>query len=325
MSPAVRVEQFEDVQEQWEEILPSCSTNTIFITPWWQGTWWRHFGAGSELRVLTLHDNGTALGIAPLMLRDGVLRFLGGSDLFDYHDFLVPKGREAAFYHAFFDYLKSVDWHTVDLTSLPQDSPALRYLPSLAEKNGFAVEVLKEDMAPGMTLPSTWDEYLAGLSKKGRHELRRKWRRLEETGVSRQSVYKSPQTLPKNMQDFFRLHRASRPDKAEFMTPEREEFFADVAVELGARDQFRLTFLELDGVRVASCINLDYGESSLLYNSGYDPNYSQLSVGFLSNAMGVKDAIEAGKRYFDFLRGAERYKYDLGAKDQAVYQVVLRH
>ena len=324
MSHADRVESFEAIETEWEKVLPSCSTNTIFVTPWWQKVWLRHLGSESELRLLAVRENGATLGIAPLMLREGVLSFLGDSDLFDYHDFLVPQGTEASFYGALFDYLSTAEWHTLDLMSLPEESPTLQCIPALAEKRGYSVEVREEGMAPFASLPPTWEEYIASLSKKDRHELRRKLRRLESAGESCQYMCESPQTHPDCMQDFLRLHRASNPEKAAFMTPQREGFFIDVATELGARGQLKLAFLELDGLRVAACINFDYLDSYLLYNSGYDPSYSKLSVGLVNTALAIKEAIEAGKRTFDFLRGTERYKYDLGAKDHAVYQMVVR-
>ena len=320
----VRVDRFDGVQAEWEELLPSCATNTVFVTPWWQRVWWRHFGQDSELGILSVRENGAAVGIAPLMLKDGVVGFLGGSDLFDYHDFLVPRGNEVAFYGAVFDYLADTDWHTMDLSSLPEGSPTLHHVPAIAEQKGYSHAVMKESVAPIADLPSTWDEYQAGLPKKGRHELRRKLRRLERAGVSRQYTCDDPRTLPERMQEFFRLHRVSRPDKAEFLTSEREAFFVDVALELGARGQFKLAFLELDGTPVASCISFDYLDSYLLYNSGYDPRYSSLSVGLVNKALTIREAIEAGKSHFDFLRGAERYKYDLGAQDRQVYQLVVQ-
>ena len=324
MAPTVHVEDFAALYEEWEAILPSCSTNTIFVTPWWQQTWWRHFGHGHELILLSVRDNGSVQGIAPLMLKDGVLGFLGGDDLVDYHDFLVPEGNEAAFYGALFDYLPALEWDTLELTSLPGKSKALTHVPRHAEYKGYAVEVQEEDMAPVARLPSTWDEYVAGLSRKRRHELRRKLRRLETAGDNRQYICDSPATLPDYMPEFFRLHRASSPEKAEFMTVEREGFFIDVAVELGSRGQFKLSFMELDGVPVATCANLVYLDSYLLYNSGYDPSYSHLSVGLLNKALAIKEAIGARKRNFDFLRGTERYKYDLGGKDQPIYRMAIR-
>ena len=324
MTVSVDVEQLEAVQEEWERILPACSTNTMFVTPLWQAIWWRHFGGDAEQRILSIRDNGTTAGIAPLMERDGTVGFLANDDVSDYADFLVQRGSEDVFYRSVLDRLATMDWHDLDLKGIPEASPTLQHMPPQAEAMGYTVEVLEEARAPVMALPGTWDEYVAGLSKKDRHELRRKMRRLEKAGVSHQYVCTEPDALQDCMKDFFRLHRESREDKAAYMTPERERFFTDVAVELAARGQFRLAFLEIDGVRVAACISFDYLDSYLLYNSGYDLAYSKLSVGLLNKALAVKEAIERGKRSFDFLRGTERYKYGLGGSDRSVYRLTVR-
>ena len=127
------------------------------------------------------------------------------------------------------------------------------------------------------------------------------------------------------MQRFFTLLRASSPDKEEFLTPEREKFFLDVARESASRDHFRLDFLEVGGTEVAACICFDYGGAFLLYNSGYDPSYSRLSVGLLNKALSIRTAIEEGRKVFNFLKGDERYKYNLGGQDKAVYRLRIVH
>ena len=126
------------------------------------------------------------------------------------------------------------------------------------------------------------------------------------------------------MPDFFRLMRASSPDKDGFLTEERELFFNDMAKRLAEEGIFKLFFMEVDSKRVASCIAFDYGDAYLLYNSGYDPEYSALSVGLLNKAFCLREALEAGKGTFDFLRGTERYKYDLGGQNQIVYQMTIK-
>ena len=324
MAYSVRLEDFDSIFDEWERILPHSSTNTIFVTPWWQRVWWRHFGDGAELQILAVRDNDEIAGIAPLMLKDCALSFLGDTDLFDYHDFLVRRGKEEVFYDAVCDYMAALDWCTLELKSLPEGSPTLSYLPSVAESKGLSVEVIEEDTAPIASLAPTWEDYLSGLTKKHRHELRRKLRRLENADHPKQYTCANVETISLCMQDFFRLLRASSPEKMEFLTPEREKFFLDIALDLIPRNQFKLYFLEVNGVRVASCICFDYGESYLLYNSGYDPSYSSLSVGLLNKALCLREAIEEGRHSFDFLRGDERYKYNLGGKDRAVYQLTLR-
>jgi CelD/BcsL family acetyltransferase involved in cellulose biosynthesis len=85
-----------------------------------------------------------------------------------------------------------------------------------------------------------------------------------------------------------------------------------------------LTFLRLGGVRAASVLCFRTDGDLLLYNSGYEKAYAQLSVGLLSKALALQRAIEQGMKRFDFLRGPEPYKYDLGASDVPVYRCVIR-
>jgi len=85
-----------------------------------------------------------------------------------------------------------------------------------------------------------------------------------------------------------------------------------------------MIFLRLGGRRVASVLCFRAGDELLLYNSGYDPLFAGLSVGLLSKALALKRAIDLGSKRFDFLRGAERYKYELGAQDLAVRRCLIR-
>src|SRR5438132_13231481 len=118
----------------------------------------------------------------------------------------------------------------------------------MATKRGWQIEVTQEDVCPRAELPGDWEAYLGRLSKKDRHELRRKFRRLDSAGQV---------TFPlgsgdKDMDDFFRLHRLSREDKAGFMTPDMEAFFRQVMTRMA--DSARLQFIEVDGVRAAAVI-----------------------------------------------------------------------
>ena len=324
MPATVETTDFDQIEEQWEELLPVSITNTVFVTPWWQKIWWEHFGTDSQLRIYAVRNGNRLLGIAPMRLREGVLSFLGDTDLFDYHDFVVLRDAEEAFYEALCDHLAGADWHTMHLGSLPEGSPTLKYMMRMGDGNDLSIVVSDEDKAPVAELPSSWEEYLAGLKRHDRHELRRKLRRLEKAGAPQQYTSNSLGSLTDSMADFFRLLRSSGPEKATFLTDARERFFLDVASELASRGQLRLYFLEVGGRRVASCICFDYGGAYLLYNSGYDPEYASLSVGLLNKALCIQEAIERGRGRFDFLRGTERYKYNLGAVDRVVYRMVAR-
>ena len=322
MTVSVRQECFDSVWERWEEILPMSATNTVFVSPWWHKTWWDNFGEGSDSLILSVSDDDQLLGIAPLMTSsNGTLTFLGDKDLYDYLDFVVPRDSQDKFYSAMVDHLDELDWTNLELPSLPSGSPTLDYIPDLAGRMGWNVVVEEEETTPKAELPGSWDEFLAGLRKKDRHELRRKIRRLDRESENRQYAAANGDSLEGSMREFFTLLRASREDKNEFLTPDREKFFLDMAHELASRDQFRLYFLEVDGEKVAACICFDYGDDFLLYNSGYEPAYSRLSVGLINKALSIRTAIEENRKVFNFLKGNERYKYNLGGRDEAVFHI----
>ena len=82
-------------------------------------------------------------------------------------------------------------------------------------------------------------------------------------------------------------------------------------------------FLEIEKTNVAACICFDYDNKCLLYNSGYDPSYSSLSVGLINKAFTIEAAISNNNTEYNFLKGTERYKYHLGASDRSVFKIQI--
>ena len=90
-----------------------------------------------------------------------------------------------------------------------------------------------------------------------------------------------------------------------------------------SEDLLRLFFMEMDDLPVAASLCFDYNGARMLYNSGHDPEYRYYSVGLLLHSLCLRDALEKGYRYFDFLRGNEPYKYRLGGTDHRLYRISL--
>ncbi len=297
----------------------------LFLSPQWQQIWWRIFGEGREMSGFRLASNsGETKGIASLCKRGSCLSFVGSPDTFDYNDFLVRPGDEEAFYSVVLDVLDDGEWTELHLDSLIEHSPTLACFPELARRRGYSVELAFEDVTSGVALPGDWDRYLLLLSKKDRHELRRKLRRLDTQTEWRWFCVSDPDEVEERFDDFLHLMRISSPEKREFMTPERETFFRSLAARMSELDSLRLFFMEMNGALAATSLCFDYRQARLLYNSGYDPSLSYYSVGLLLHAMCVKDAIERGIGYFDFLRGPEPYKAHLGGTQKSLYKMVVK-
>ena len=311
---------FAPVRGLWQELLERMPWSSIFMTPEWQEVWWDEFGFGDGLRLLAVGPPDAPLGLAPLRLEDGRIAFVGGTDLFDYHDFIAA---DPAFYPALFDCLESEPWRYMELASVPEWSPTFTLLPIAARERGYAVTVEEEDVVPGVTLPDSWDAYLATLRKKDRHELRRKLRRLESAGQVRVRL-SGDETLDEDLALFRELMAESREEKSAFLSPERESFFRRMTHRMHEEGHLRLFLLEMDDDPAAAAVlAFDYAGRRLLYNSGYRHEYDHLAVGLMLKALCIKDAIESGLTYFDLLRGAEHYKYHLGAVDGRVHRIAV--
>ena len=313
------------LEPEWRELAPRSNATSVFTSPTWARIWWEEFGGGErEQLLLALRDGGRLYGVAPLMREADRITFCGDSAICDYMDIVVATGKEEEAAEALFRALAEDSWQELVLWAMPDSSPNLRSLTNAARSMGYSVDLELEDVCPGVSLLDGWDQYLATLTRKDRHELRRKLRRLQAAGDVFLERLLDADEIAGAMDDFFRLHIMSRTDKAAFMTPQMQQFFRRVVAALALEGKARLYFLRLNGVRVAAVICFAEETEHLLYNSGYDPAYASVSVGLLSKTMALQQAIDEGKQYFDFLRGAEAYKYDLGATDRKVYRCTVR-
>lgn len=329
----VHREELAALEPEWRELLGSCSSHaSIFQSPTWLRTWWGEFGASRELVLLSVRDEQRLVGVVPLM-REGEgaassaptrLSFAGDTEVCDYMDFPCTSGREPELLAAMFRSLGEEPWDELSLWALREDSPVFAALPAVCAEAGLAIASQHEDVCPQIALASDFEEYVSSLDKKDRHELRRKLRKLPQAGEVELEIIESPDEAAAALDDFLWMLRESRADKATFMTPQMESFFRNLVVNLASEGLIEMIFLKLGGKRTACVLCFRAGNESLLYNSGYDPAYSHFSVGLLSKALALQRAIKQGKTRFDFLRGHERYKYELGAQDLNVHRVLIR-
>ena len=325
---------FHTLRPEWLRLLEEVSFQSVFFTPQWQEAWWRHFGAGRQLSIITIRsDDGSLEGLAPLMRsRDGSegtrLEFIGDLELCDYFEVLMAPRRQQEVARAIADYLVSEANDDVEicLNNLSADSPAAPLLQDSLTREGLLLETETIETCPTIVLPPEWNAYLAALRGKDRHELRRKIRRAENAAELAYTVTDTPEQLDRDLETFIALHRMSQQDdKQGFMTPAKVAFFGDMAHRLWSEGWLELAFLYADERPIAGLCCMTYGTTYAAYNSGYHPDYSYLSAGIVLFADRIRSAIRRGYRAFDFLRGNESYKYRFGASDRPLSQFMVRN
>ncbi len=315
----VTEETFESVTELWQDSANRLKWDCLFVLPGWLKAWWQVFGIDRTPYLCSIRSRGELIGLAPLMVEGQTARLMGDTDVCDFQDVVVVPGREKAFFGTLFDHLKKQGIRQLDLEAMRSDSTLYRHLAQAATDQPFAVDCPSVDATMVLDLPTSWDTYLLQLTGKQRHEVKRKFRRLEEAGRVALRTLDDVTAVSSAMDTFLTLFKKNRTDKAQFMTDGMAAFFHALAIELASARILKLYFLMLDDAVVAAVMCFDYDETFLLYNNGYDQRYYSLSVGLLSKLFTLKESIRLGKKRYDFLKGTEAYKHRLGGKRIPLY------
>jgi len=306
-----------DKKYEWDELIRISRTATFFQQKKWLENWVKCFPVRQE--IVGIFDEKVLVGIAPFSYDQGAVYLLGttpvlGSELVcDFGDIICQPNVEKNVWMSVLNYLSTK--HTgkiLDFSFVKENSFSFDFLKPLSKK------IVPKGTSPYLDLSKSWEGYLSGLKRKNRHEIRRKLRRLERVN------YRGYQVDPTevNRQVFFKLMRRSSFEKEKFLSKPMEAFFSGFLTGLN-KGQIFLWFMDIEDKTVASVLAFKAKDELLLYNSGMDLDYQQLSVGLMSKVLLIKKSIELGYKKFDFLRGDERYKYDLGAVDNKLYQLTL--
>lgn len=312
----------------WSALVLADPAGTFFHTPDYLKLYWEEFGERPEHLLLALaeDDDGEQVGAVAFERIGRTIRFLGGTEVTDYMGPVgLPDQQEAISKELWSGLLTRDDWDDADLRGLAEDNAWLGLLGAGASDQGLTVEETEDQngVAPYLPLAATWDAYLEGLPSKLRHEIKRKARKLEaETGPFR-IVTATPETLIPFLDRFVELHRMSEGPKGVFMQPGMEIFFRRLGETFGPRGIFRLTFIEVGGVKAAGTIGFSFGGTFFLYNSAFDRELQQLGPGMVLVGEDIRLAIEDGCRAFDLLKGDYAYKYRFGAHARAVRRLMV--
>ncbi len=315
---------------EWNELLTDSAANQIFLTSEWQSTWWHAYQPG-QLWVLVVRDeDGRWMGLAPWFIDTSsderrTVRTVGCVDVTDYLDIVARRGHERGVFEAIAGWVAT---HTgafdeILLCNIPETSLALKEMPRAVEAHGLTSTVHLQEVCPIVRLPGTFAEYVNSLDKKNRHELRRKLRRAAD-GVA-WYIVGSEHDLGEELAHFITLMASSSVQKAAFLQDGKNRRFFELMVPLIAeRGWLQLAFLTVRGERAAAYLNFAYDQRVLVYNSGLAPMaYGHLSPGIVLLSRLIEHAIEQGYHTFDFLRGDEPYKYNMGGRDTGVYQLMI--
>jgi CelD/BcsL family acetyltransferase involved in cellulose biosynthesis len=314
-------------RRDWSSLVTADPAGTFFHTPGFLKLYWEEFAEEPEHLLLAFAEaDDVQVGAAAFERIGETLRFLGGTEVTDYMGPVAqPELRDAVAKELLGALDRREDWRVADLHGLPEDRAWLTLLAEAAVGRGLTVEVTEDQngVAPFLPIPGSYEEYLAGLPSKLRHEIRRKARKLEAEGGPYHVSLAQRETLEEYLDRFVELHRSSEGPKGVFLQPGMEIFFRRLGEAFLPRGIFNLTFIEVEGEKVAGTIGFRFEGTFSLYNSAFDRAWQHLAPGMVLVAEDIRIAIEAGCSAFDLLRGDYAYKYRFGPFPRAVKRLVI--
>jgi len=325
----------DDLEAEWNALLAEAVTHVPFLRYEYLRIWWETRGGGewpdARLALVTARQDGRLIGGAPLFYTPDhqgrpSLLLVGSIEISDYLDLLVRPADLQPFLNNLLPCLDSLplpEWKALDLYNLLETSPTLAALESAARlhKRSFQVERLQH--SPYIPLPGDWETYLGGIDKKQRHEIRRKMRRAEESGLPLLwYISQDAQKLDEEIDALMAL-MAMDEEKAAFLTSVmREQMRKTIRCAFDA-GCLNLAFLEINGEKAAAYLSFDYLNRLWVYNSGLNRKFNELSPGWVLLGYLLRWANEQKYEEFDFMRGDEEYKYRFGAKDRYIVRVTV--
>jgi len=286
---------------------------TLFQHPEWHRLWWAHIGAArgwtpylAEARV-----GGRLVALAPLAVcRTRGIRKLewAGMDVFDYPDILAAQDVDTS---AFWQKIRASNQYDIArLRSVRSDSATYAALRAIGHEDANEQPIYVVNLAH-----ESGQAWFNALSKNSRATYQAKVRRIRKAGILSMEVISDAEKIPEIIANLVRLKAEwcdVRGLENSFGTEPTANFITELALHALADGVLHLSVLKCDNRVLATHMGFVSDDGFYWYLTAFDPVYSAFSPGRVHMFMLIMWAIDHGYRRFDFLRGDDQYKRDMG-------------
>jgi CelD/BcsL family acetyltransferase involved in cellulose biosynthesis len=310
----------------WNPLLGKSWGQSVFLTWEWVEAWWETYHAGFELLVLAARHDNEVRGIVPLVVRKQTrrLEFLGQNRAYgEYLDFLVPQGLEASTVPAMCKAIMELGglgrWSNIHLATVLADSPNLNFILTELRNAGADLRQSPPRVCPFVQLPPTWEDYLALKGSGFSRRIRYNEGRLAQLGTVTVESPSNEQEVDEFFDDLVDLHNRRWGTE---MDPQFSGFHRQIARTFFGLDQLLLVRLRVGSTIVAAKYDFVFDNKIWGYQGGWLPEFQDREVGNVLMARILKQAIQDGRREYDFLEGEAWYKSRWSTSQRTAFDLV---
>jgi len=301
-------------KESWDGLVSRASTGTVFQTYEWHAAWWKVFGHGRAAYIVCATEDGTLIGLAPLVVSDGPLgsRTLSpiGTGRSDYLDFIYPRERpEVLGEIVAFLATHRKDWDVIDLGRVPERSETVRSLSAACSEKGLYCLVTDRIMCPALR----FDYDSAGRVIRPAEKKKTSRREARQASLRRQEGYRvehvtDSAAISRHLDRFFDYHveRWNITDTPSlFVDPANRAFYGEMVDAVGRAGWIVFTVMEIQSKAVGFLLSFEYGRKLLGYKMSFDMALAKRSPG---------DALL--REVFDYATARRLEEYDFSVGDE---------
>jgi CelD/BcsL family acetyltransferase involved in cellulose biosynthesis len=297
-------------------------TENVYGSWEWANAWHRTLGEGTELAVAIARTHaGDAVALIPLYVARErplrLVRFIGAPTADELGPLCAPEDRRFA--------VAAMRQHICEVLG----GAGMFVGERLHGRRGVGFQLgattLRRAASPVLSIAGrSFDEYLASRSRNFREQVRRRERKLARAHRLVYRLTGDASDVEPDMRTLIRLHQARwRHGRSQAFSGPRASFHIEFAKSAFEQGWLRLWTLELDGLPVAAWYGLRYAGIEWYYQSGRDPAFQKMNVGFVLLCHTIRCAFEDGMREYRFGLGGEEYKtrfsdFDPGLETVAV-------
>lgn len=313
---------FDRLQEEWDELLADCAAGGYFLRWHWNRAWWDTYAPrDSHLFLITCRDEeGQLIGLAPFYWRQkhiaGIahlreILFLGtGTDIktSEYLNLLARQGYEQIVAQEIARFLQTKPtWDRLWLWGVVSDTPIIQLF---RQALGAKANVTTCDHTRHVNTKTDWETFRQSLSAARRKNVSYLHRRLFKTYSCEFRRIENLEELTPALDGLIHLHQLrweSKGESGSFRLPDFETFIRKITMENLQTGHLRLWTLTVDGqIAAAQFAFFDRGIAHY-FQGGFDPAYP--GIGNVISWLCIKDCIEAAEVHeFDFMGGSADYK-----------------
>ncbi len=325
---------FELLRTDWQRLFDAgeCAP---FLSREWISAWHEKLGSDREVYILKASQNDDLIGVLPLCLQTKkvlgmTFRRLGflGAEIggADYLDLIAVDKDKADIWAQVFEFLRDQkDFDSICLENLAQNSGTISILENLCQKDrSFRFKTAVSSVCPQINLESGWENVLSQSKRKD--NFKRRLKKLEKAENFEFRSVTDKAEIAAAFERFAFLHEKRwENDGGSEATglPQLMAFHRAVVTELAENNLVRFDEIWVEGACRASVYGLESGKIFYYYNAGYDLDWANKSVGLVLIGLSIRAAIARGNTLYDFLRGAETYKFDWSNSQETLVSIRL--